>query len=140
MAHGYSFSTVLFVVFESLAIKTFNHVVRLLVARLYNVYVRLLLMEEKWKLKLREFIVNYEFSCVGAWDGFHVLCNFKLKQFYHLKKHYAVTNLELVENNIFLNKIDCFKFLIENLLDERKHFIFLSQCLQVSSKTVFFVN
>ena len=64
----------LFVVLESLANKTFNHVVRMLVARLHDVYVRLPLAEEKWKLGLREFIEKYEFSCVGTWDGFHILC------------------------------------------------------------------
>ena len=89
----------------------------------YDVYVRPPLTEEKWKLELHGFIENNEFPCVGAWDSFHVLCISKLKQFYNLKKHYAMTNLELVGNNVFFNKIDCFNFLIENLLDERKHFI-----------------
>ena len=58
IAHGYSFSTVgdLFVALELLANKTFNHVVRMLVARLYDVYVRLPLSEKKWKLELRGFI------------------------------------------------------------------------------------
>ena len=41
----------LFVVLELLANKTFTHVVRLLVARLRDVYVRLPLTEEKWKLE-----------------------------------------------------------------------------------------
>ena len=74
IAHGYSFSTVgdLFVVLESLANKTFNHVVCMLVARLYDVYVRLPLSEKKWKLELRGFIENYEFPCIGVLDGFHV--------------------------------------------------------------------
>ena len=75
---------------------------RLFVARLYDVYMRLLLMKEKWKLELGRFIGNYEFPYVGVWDGFHVLCISKLKQFYNLKKRYAMTNLELVGNNIFL--------------------------------------
>ena len=103
IAHGYSFSTVgdLFVVLESLANKTFNHVVRMLVARLYDVYVRLPLSEKKWKLELRGFIENYEFPCIGVLDGFHVLCISMLKQSYNLKKRYSMTNLELVENNIF---------------------------------------
>ena len=45
--------------FGSLAGKTFNHVVRLLVARLYDVYVRLPLTEEEWEFELRGFIENY---------------------------------------------------------------------------------
>ena len=88
-------------VLESLANKAFNHVVRLFVARSYDVYGRLPLTEENWKFELRGFIENYEFPCVGAWDSFHVLCISKLKQFYKLKKRYAVTNLELVGSNFF---------------------------------------
>ena len=58
LAHGCSFSTVgdLFQVSESLADKMFSHVVRLLVARLYSVYVKLPLTEEEWGLELRGFI------------------------------------------------------------------------------------
>ena len=41
---------------ESLADKTFNDVVHLVVARLYNVYVRLSLRKQEWELELREFI------------------------------------------------------------------------------------
>ena len=89
----------LFQVSESLADKMFSHVVRLLVARLYSVYVKLPLTEEEWGLELRGFIENYEFPCVGAWDGFHVYVSSKLKQFYSFKKRYTMTNLALVGNN-----------------------------------------
>ena len=62
----------LFGVSESLADKMFNHVVRLLVAGLYDVYVKLPLTEEEWELELCGFIEKREFPCVGAWDVFHV--------------------------------------------------------------------
>ena len=72
---------------------------RLLVARLYNVYVKLPLTEEEWELELRGFIENYESPCVGAWDGFHVYVSFKLKQFYSFKKTLDNDYLALVGNN-----------------------------------------
>ena len=101
LAHGYSFSIVgdLFGVSESLADKTFNHVVLLLVARLYDVFVKLPLTGEEWELELRGFTENYEFPCVGAWDGFHVYVSSKLKQSYSFEKRYTMTNLALIGNN-----------------------------------------
>ena len=92
LSHGFSVSTVgdLFGVPESLADKTFNHVVRLLVARLYDVFVKLPLTGEEWELELRGFIENYEFPCVGAWDGFHVYVSSKLKQSYSFEKRYTI--------------------------------------------------
>ena len=51
----------LFGVLQPLDDKAFNHVAGLLVARLYDVYLRLPLTEEEWELDLRGFIENYKF-------------------------------------------------------------------------------
>ena len=72
---------------------------RLLVARLYKVHVRLTLREEECKLELPRFIENFEFSWGGAWDDFHIYVYSKLKQFYRFKKRYTMTNLAVVGNN-----------------------------------------
>ena len=71
LAHGVSFLVIgdLFGISKSLAIKTFNHVVRELVIHLYNDYIKLPTSEEELVTKLKGFIENYEFSCTGAWMG-----------------------------------------------------------------------
>ena len=52
---------------------TFNHVCRVLVSELYDTHVRLPATDAEWEQELRGFIENYEFPCVGAWDGFQFL-------------------------------------------------------------------
>ena len=37
--------------------------------------------------------INWEFPCVGAWDGFHVYISTTVKNFYSYKKRYSVTNM-----------------------------------------------
>ena len=58
----------------------FNKVVRVLVATMYDVYVSLSVTEQQWMEELTVFIENDGFPCVGAWDGFHVYLNSKLKK------------------------------------------------------------
>ena len=41
--------------------------------------------DSNWKNELKQFIEDNEFSCVGAWDGFHVYTSTKLKSYYSLK-------------------------------------------------------
>ena len=72
----------IFGVSEPLACQFFNHVCRILVARLYNENVYMLSSEEEWQAELWDFIENYEFPCSGACDGFHVYTTTKLKQYY----------------------------------------------------------
>ena len=50
--------------------------------------------EDEWNKELKGFIENYEFPCVGAWDGFHVYISSKLKSFYNFK--HLVSNMALV--------------------------------------------
>ena len=39
---------------------------------LYDYYVHLPTTDEEWQNEIRGFLENYEFPCVGAWDGFYV--------------------------------------------------------------------
>ena len=48
---------------------------------------------------MKGFIENYEFPCVGAWDGFHVYVSSKLKSFYSFRKQYSKSNLGLIGYN-----------------------------------------
>ena len=84
---------------ESLGCKTFNKVVRVLVATMYDVYVSLPVTKQQWMEELTGFIENYGFPCVGAGDGSHVYLNSKLKNNFSFKKHYSRTNLGLVSYN-----------------------------------------
>ena len=79
LGHGASFTTLSqsFGVSISLAGVTFNKVCRVLVATLYNRYVKLPRPDEEWEVELKGFLENYEFPCVGAWDGFHVYVSSK---------------------------------------------------------------
>ena len=83
----------------SLASVTFNKVCRVLVATLYNRYVKLPRTDEEWEAELKGFLENYEFPCVGAWDGFHVYVSSKLKSYFNFKERYSMSNLGLVSYN-----------------------------------------
>ena len=47
--------------------------------------------EQEWGNEIRGFRENYEFPCIGAWDG--------LKSYYSFKKRYTMTNMGLVGYN-----------------------------------------
>ena len=80
VADGCTFTFIdnVFGISESLATQTFNHVVRELVVNLFEEYVKLPSTEQEWINKIKGFIENYEFPCIGAWDGFHVHISSKL--------------------------------------------------------------
>ena len=101
LAHGCSFPTVgaLFGVSESLASTTFNKVVRVLVATMYDDYVKLPSSSNEWQEQLKGFIENYEFPCVGAWDGFHVYVSSKIKSYFSFNKRYTMSSLGLIGYN-----------------------------------------
>ena len=84
LAHGCSFSTVadLFGVSISLAGQTFNKVFRVLVAQMYDIFVLLPQNQAEWETELKNFLENYEFPCVGAWEGFHAYVCSKLKSYF----------------------------------------------------------
>ena len=54
---------------------------------------------KKWKAELKGFLENYNFPCVGAWDGFYVYVSSKLKSCFSFKKRYCMSNLGLVSYN-----------------------------------------
>ena len=101
LAHGCSLSTLEDVFRWSIPTndKTFNYVCRVLVQRLYDRYVRLPETEEEWTAEIKGFTENYEFPCVGAWDGFHVYVSSQLKSYFSFKKRYSISNMGLVAHN-----------------------------------------
>lgn len=101
LAHGCSFSTLEDVFGWSIPTndQTFNHVCRVLVQRLYDRYVRLPETDEEWITEIKGFIENYEFPCIGAWDGFHVYISSNLKSYFSFKKRYSISNMGLVACN-----------------------------------------
>lgn len=62
-------------------------------------FVKLPNMEEEWRVKVEGFLENYEFPCVGAWDGIHVYISFKLKNYFSLKRRYSISNMGLTGFN-----------------------------------------
>ena len=64
---------------ESLATQTINHVVWELVVNLFDEYVKMHSTEQDRINEIKGFIENHEFSCTGAWDGFHFYLCSKLK-------------------------------------------------------------
>lgn len=101
MAHGCSFTVLkdVFGVSQSLATATFNKVIRVLVYCLYDEFVGLPSSEDEWVNECKSFIENYEFPCIGAWDGFHVHVASHLKNYFSFKNKYTVTSMGLVGYN-----------------------------------------
>lgn len=81
LAYGCTCSTVgdLFGVGESTAGVIFNQVCKILVSTLYDRFVYLPRNRAEWKQGLESFLENWQFPCVGAWDGFHVYVSTNLK-------------------------------------------------------------
>ena len=101
LAHGCTYSTVgdLFGVAESTATVIFNEVCKTLVSAFYDQFVDLPTDTAEWKEELRNFLENWEFPCVGAWDGFHVYVCTKLKNYFSFKKRYSVSCMGFIASN-----------------------------------------
>lgn len=101
LAHGCSFATVadLFAISKPTACVTFNKVCRVIVRTLYDRVVIMPQSRTEWKEELRGFLENWEFPCVGAWDGFHVYVSTHIKNYFSFKKRYSVTNMGLIGHN-----------------------------------------
>ena len=101
LAHGCTYSTVgdLFGVAESTASVIFNQVCKILVSTLYDRFVYLPRNSAERKQELESFLENWEFPCVGAWDGFHVYVSTKLKNYFSFKKRYSVSSLGFIASN-----------------------------------------
>ena len=66
---------------------------------MYDTFTVLPKNQAEWETELKNFIENYEFLFVGAWDGFHVCVCSKLNLHFSFKKRYTVSNLGLVGYN-----------------------------------------
>ena len=53
----------------------------MIVANIYDTHVKIPTTDSEWEAEIRGFLENYEFPCVGAWDGFHVQVSSKLKSY-----------------------------------------------------------
>ena len=97
LAHGCTFMVIgdVFGISKSLATQTFNHVVMELVVNLFDEYVKMPSTKQEWINEIKSFIENYEFPCIGAWNGFHVYVYSKLKNNYNFKHRYSVSNMGL---------------------------------------------
>ena len=84
LATGCSYATPLdvFGVSVSSATMFFNKICKVIVANLYDTHVKLPTTDSPWEAEIRGFLENYEFPCVGAWDGFRVEVSSKLKSYY----------------------------------------------------------
>ena len=82
LAHGCTYDTIgdLFGVAPSTAAVIFNKVCKVLVSTLYDRSVYLPRNTDEWIHELEKFLEDWEFPCVGAWDGFHVYISTKLKK------------------------------------------------------------
>ena len=89
----------LFGVAESTAQGIFVDVCKALVECLYDRYVQMPKGIDEWTDELKNFLKNWQFPCVGAWDGFHVYVSTNLKNFYSFKKRYSITNMALIGYN-----------------------------------------
>ena len=101
LAHGCMFLTVgdLFGIAAPTAHCIFLDVCKAIVKNLYDRFVFLPRTSEEWSQELQGFLENWEFPCVGAWDGFHVYVSTTMKNFYSYKKRYSVTNMGFIGYN-----------------------------------------
>ena len=101
LAHGVTYLTVgdLFGVAAPTAFCIFMDVCKVLVNTLYDRFIYMPRTTEEWTQELKGFLENWEFPCVGAWDGFHVYVSTTLKNFYSYKKRYSVTNMGFIGYN-----------------------------------------
>ena len=66
---------------------------------MYDKFVALTKNQAEWETELKNFIENYQFPCVGGWDGLHVYVCSKLKSCFSFEKKYTVSNLALIGYN-----------------------------------------
>ena len=101
LAHGCLFNVLkdLFGVSQSLPTEYFNKVIKFMVHCLYGKFVKTPQTEEEWVNQCKSFMENYDFSCVGAWDGFHVHASTHLKNHFSFKSKYTITSMGLIGHN-----------------------------------------
>ena len=86
-AHGCSFNVLkdLFDVSQSMTTECFNKVIKVMLHCFYNDFVKTPQTEEEWVNEWTSFMENYDFSCVRAWDGFHVHVATNLRNHFSFK-------------------------------------------------------
>ena len=105
LAHGCTFTVLEDLFGESLenCCVIFNKVCRVLVSKMYGQYVKLPETDDEWEMELKGFLENYEFPCIGAWDGFHVFISSAFYIF--LFFIFVIYNFIFTIYNIFSNCI-----------------------------------
>ena len=78
----------------------------------FNEYVNMPTSEEEWIADCKEFIENYEFPCVGAWDGFHDHVSTYLKNYYSFKNRYTIANMGLIALRLEISKKNAGNFTV----------------------------
>ena len=101
LAHGCSIKVIkdLFGVSQSLRKECFNKVIKMTVHCLYDEFVKTLQTEEEWVNECKFFMENFEFPCVGAWDGFHIHESTHSKNHFSFKNKYTITSMGLIGHN-----------------------------------------
>ena len=89
----------MFWVSQSLTTNTFNNVMECMVLTLKDKFVCLPRTKADRENECKGFIENYEFNCVGAWDGFHVHVACHLKNYFSFKNKYTITCMCLAAQN-----------------------------------------
>lgn len=62
----------------------------------YDGFVYLFRNGIEWKYEFESFFDNWEFFCVGVWDGFYVFVSMKLKYYFSFKKRYLVFSMGFI--------------------------------------------
>ena len=101
MMHGCSFKVIMgmFWVSQSLTTETFNNVIKYTVFTSFDGFVWLPRTKADWAKECKSFNENYEFLCVGAWDGFQVRLDCRLKSYFSFKNKYTITSMGLIAHN-----------------------------------------
>ena len=77
LAHGVTYTVLedVFGILKESGCLFFNKVIRLIIAYFFDKYVKLPETDKQWEVEVPQFIENYSFPAVGAWDGFHIRVN-----------------------------------------------------------------
>ena len=77
LAHGETYTVLedVFGILKQSGCLFFNKVILLIIAYFFDEYVKLPETDKQWEVEVPQFIENYSFPAVGAWDGFHIYVN-----------------------------------------------------------------
>ena len=95
-----------------------NKLCIVIVANIYDTHVKLPTTDSEYEAEIRGFLENYEFTCVGAWDGFHVKVSSKFKSYFSFFKDKISTESSF---SCSVQRLEFFLTLFEDIIF--KHFI-----------------